>query len=168
METHGITTNHFYIVCVLIGILIVFVLLQSRPINKIVHATSVKNENNIIKQSKIPNAGKGVFSGKNYNVGEIVEECDYLLEDPNNLIGTSFVDYFWDEMINGQRKAIVPFTGKCNMANHSDDANTEVSYDNNNKKLFLKARKRINKGDEITNNYGFNYWNDRTNYKKNK
>jgi len=168
MENLEISNTQICLLCMFVGVIIMmFIITQSKPIQVIHKPIIQKYENNIVKKSTIKDAGRGLFAGKNYKIGEIVEECDYLIDKPENLMGTILIDYFWDDMINGEKKAVIPFTGNCNIVNHSDDPNTNVIIDSKKKKLYLIATKYIRKGTEIYNSYGIDYWNDRADHTKN-
>jgi uncharacterized protein len=169
MENLEISNTQICLLCMFIGVIIMmFIITQSKPIQivKVRKPIIQKNETNIVKKSLIEGAGRGLFAGKNYKEGEIIEECDYLIDKPENLMGTILIDYFWDDIINGEKKALIPVTGNCNLANHSDKPNTKVLVNSDKNKLYLIAIKFIRKGDEIYNSYGDNYWNDRKGHEK--
>lgn len=168
MEIFEISNSKICLLCMFIGVIIMMLIITlSKPIKvtKVEFPSLKKNENNIVKQSIINGAERGLFAGKNYKEGEVVEECDYLIENPENLIGTIFIDYFWEYMIHGEKKALIPFTGKCNISNHSDKPNTKVKFDYEKRKQYLIAIKPINKGEEIYNSYGNDYWSERNKQK---
>ena len=111
-----------------------------------------------MNQSKFKNAGKGVFAIKNIQKGDLIEVCPYLLEDKDNVKGV-LQDYYFAAPDYGKNKIIFPL-GYCGVYNHSGQANSKY-YEGKNKTIKIFANKQINKGDEITIDYGKEYWSSR-------
>ena len=116
---------------------------------------------NIIKESLIPDSGKGVFASKDYKKDDIVEECNLLLDNTDEITNTIINDYSWSDDHNGEKVTIIPITGKCNMFNHSDNFSIDTSYDLNTKIMILRANTDIKEGEEMYNSYGDGYWESR-------
>ena len=116
---------------------------------------------NIVKQSSIEGTGRGVFAGKDYLKGEVIERCPLVIEDkPNILEKTTLGDYYWAHQTN-PKKGVVAL-GLCSLYNHSDDNNVNNYQDLKNDLMIFKANKNIKKGEEMFIHYGDNYWNFRS------
>ena len=108
--------------------------------------------NNIeIQYSKI--GGRGVFSKKPIKKGSIVEESPFIAVYKEEVVGR-LLDYVFD--LDDHCYALS--FGYGSMYNHSNKNN--VIYEINSRienSLVFKAKKDINKGDELTVSYG-NGW----------
>lgn len=104
--------------------------------------------------------GRGVFSNKNFNVGDLIEQAPYIEDKIKNFCGIT-KDYVFSSK-NG--KAVLGF-GYVSLYNHSDEPNASWKVDD--KTISIKAIKPIQKDQEITISYGHEYWSSRTNLKKN-
>ena len=123
----------------------------------------VINDNDLVlKNSLVPNGGRGVFSKKDYNPGDIVEVAPFVVCE-NNLHRNKINDYVF-QYSQDPNKVITVF-GMGSMYNHKDDHNLDYIQDIQNNNMIYKARKRIRAGDELYVNYGPGYWNSRK-YKK--
>ena len=109
-------------------------------------------------KSKFRNAGKGVFSIKTIQIGELIEVCPYLLEDSDKVQGI-LQNYYFAAPDYGKNKIIFPL-GYCGVYNHSSDANAKY-YEGDNHTIKIYAKKKILKGEEITIDYGKEYWSSR-------
>lgn len=141
------------------GLCFLFFLLVIVVVNKYWYSES--DAPNYIKQSKIPEAGNGVFASKFYKKGDVIEECHCLYDHAKYLSKTIIVDYSWDENLNGNHIKYFPVTGNCNFVNHSDNHNADTKIDIPNKKMQFVALRDIQKGEEIYINYGPGYWMNR-------
>ena len=112
-----------------------------------------------MKQSEIKNAGKGIFAIKNIKKDELIETCPFLLENKKKVQGI-LQDYYFDASNYGKNKIIFPL-GYCGIYNHSPNNNANY-YQGSNHTIKIIANQIIYKGDEITINYGDNYWKSRS------
>lgn len=119
------------------------------------------NENkNYIFESTIKGAGRGLFAGKYYKKGEIIDINPFIEIIPGGNINS----YSWFCHWNNSIQLLV--LGNINFINESLNENNVNSfifhYDKINKKIMSKATKDIKKDEEIFTYYGPNY--NRSNY----
>jgi len=104
-----------------------------------------------IGKSKIIGAGNGVYSLKNYKIGDIVDMCPTVrvlrkyLKEPDN----SLRDYYFSD--TDPSYGIIVF-GNGSIFNHSD--NPHVLWKMKDDYMVYYAVKDINIGDEIYTTYG--------------
>jgi len=112
-----------------------------------------------LSQSKIPNAGKGVFAAKDILKGELIERCPAVLfsiDDPSNAdkgILERYCFYFGDEP--NVKKALAIVFGYGSFYNHSYEPNAKYVRRPSEMVMDFIAIKNIKKGEEITTNYNF-------------
>ena len=119
-----------------------------------------------IKESKIKNAGHGLFTNSNINEGELI--CEFT--------GTLIKNDLVEKLNENKRMAyLIEWDDEYTLdVEHSDclakfanDAegykkikglsnNSEIAWYED--KLYLKATKKINAGEEIYASYGNDYW----------
>jgi SET domain-containing protein len=93
-----------------------------------------------------PTHGYGVFAGKTFKKGDIIEECYILITKGKDL---ALEDYYFDA--DGKYALI---TGYGVIYNHADDDNAEYKIDAKRRLATFKAIKTIKKGEEIFVSYG--------------
>lgn len=98
----------------------------------------------IVKKS--PLHGYGVFAGKTFKKGEIIEECYVLFTSGKD---KALEDYYFAS----GRKYAIP-TGFGVIYNHSDDENADYVINAKRKLCTIKAMRTIKKGEEIFVSYG--------------
>ena len=111
---------------------------------------------------------RGLFATKDFNEGEIIEECPTLMLDANDMSNETYLhNYFFSGNFKDQEelenKRLVAF-GYCSMINHSDEKQNctwKVSPDNSTVSMY--AIRDIKKGEELFSNYGEEYWNSKNN-----
>ncbi len=137
--------------------IIILILIIVVTLNLTKKNNSIKYINPIVvKKSKI--AGRGVFANRDFKKDEIIEICPTLIENQKKIKGI-FKDYYY-ETHAGKNKVVLPF-GLCVFYNHSFNPNV-YGYESVKKQKFTnKASRDIKKGEELTVNYGKNYWNSR-------
>lgn len=104
-----------------------------------------------IRETK--NKGRGVFALKDFQPGDIIEECPVIVIPPRecDLLEKTILDnyYFeWESELDG---AIV--LGYGSIYNHSFDANATFDRDFKNRLMVFTAVKPIKIGEEILTNY---------------
>ena len=107
--------------------------------------------------------GRGLFALTDFEAGEVVEVCPYIVDKSPELSGR-FVDYVWDE----QGFSVMVF-GCGSLFNHSDYPNCAWVYkddafcvdDPNEQFLIFFTTRAIMKGEELLVSYGDEYWEDR-------
>ena len=146
--------NHLY----LIGGIIIFILFLYYFFK---NNNSLKNnpytEKISVKQSLIPNSGRGVFAEKDFKRGEVIEVCPLLTDYKKNFANSKIKDYTFKSKFKPDQEVIV--FGMCSMYNHSDNFNVGHNQDPEN--MIFTAVRDIKKGEELYVNYGENYWNSR-------
>jgi SET domain-containing protein len=98
----------------------------------------------IVKKS--PTHGYGVFAGKTYKKGELIEECYVLLTSGKE---KALEDYYFAA---GRKYALL--TGFGIIYNHSDDENADYVINAKKRLCTIKAMRTIKKGEEIFVSYG--------------
>lgn len=107
-----------------------------------------------IGQSKIGGTyGRGVFAGKNFKLGDIIEIAPYIQDNINNVKGI-MTDYVFKKP--GTENEVIIVFGYGSMYNHSDKPNTDLGVDETN--FVIMATNDIKKDEEIFISYGPGYW----------
>lgn len=95
---------------------------------------------------KSPIHGYGVFAGKDFAEGEVIEECHTLFtshRDPD------FSNYYFI----AEDKAAIPLGHGC-IYNHSNTPNIHYAYDPDNGLIIFTAAQAITAGEELCSSYG--------------
>lgn len=100
--------------------------------------------------------GRGVFATKNFKTGQVVEECP-VLKIPQDQVPAALTDYIFSDDTSD---TVVLLLGYGMMYNHSDPANLTYYKWSDNSIAFV-ATKDISAGEELTINYGRNWWHTR-------
>lgn len=114
--------------------------------------------NNYISKSKI--GGRGVFAGKKYIKGEIVEISPAVIDNLAAFNRGILKDYIFGYK---DSKYILGF-GYASLYSHGDNPNlTYIFREDDDKNIFILflAKKNINKDEELFINYGSDWWNSR-------
>lgn len=109
-----------------------------------------------IKQSKIPNAGRGVFARQDIKKGEVIENCPVILVskyDASYLNKSILVTYFF--YFGKNKEKLVVALGFGSIYNHSYVPNATYKIKLREKIIEFSAIDNIKKDDEITVNYNF-------------
>ena len=135
-------------------------------------------EKTYVKESTIPNCGKGLFANKFIKEGQIIEYYTGILKK-KNIIGTRSNIYFDDGTImqcfdndkasfandaikfdNKRRKLMETLKSEIPFYDTYPNIciNAEINIINKRKKAYLKATKDIKPDEEIFCHYGFKYW----------
>jgi SET domain-containing protein len=113
-----------------------------------------------ISDSKIPNAGRGVFAATDIAKDEIIEICPVIrvpLDDSSNKKGAVLVNYFF---YFGDRLAVA--LGFGSIYNHQYEPNATYTKNLMNDTVEFKAIQNIKKNEEITVNYNYGKAGDKT------
>lgn len=94
--------------------------------------------------------GRGVFATTDIKKNELIESCHLILMDLNDVQGI-LESYVYEYTPKTAAIAL----GHGSLYNHSDDANSEFSFDFKKKLLKVRAKKMITRGSEITVDYGY-------------
>lgn len=110
-----------------------------------------------IGQSRILDAGRGVYAGRDIKKGEIIEKCPVIevpKYDVSNLAESTLVTYFF--YFGRSKERLVIALGFGSIYNHSYEPNARYKIRLTEKTLDIIALKDIAKDDEITLNYNPN------------
>lgn len=101
----------------------------------------------VLKDSR---KGRGLYAAKEIKTGEVIEICELILLNPGEVKETleAYVYQYSKEKV-----AIA--LGNGSLLNHSDQSNSEFTFNYRKRLLRIKAKKRIRPGQEITINYGY-------------
>ena len=146
--------NYLYLIG---GIIIVIIFLYYFFNNNISLKNNSYTDKISVKQSLIPNSGRGVFAEKDFKKGEVIEVCPLLTDYKKNFVNSKIKDYTFKSKFKPDQEVIV--FGMCSMYNHSDNYNVAHNQDPEN--MIYTAARDIKKGEELYVNYGTNYWNSR-------
>ncbi|MDA2916769.1 SET domain-containing protein-lysine N-methyltransferase, partial [Nitrospinae bacterium AH_259_B05_G02_I21] len=112
-----------------------------------------------IGRSKL--SGKGVFAIKSYEAGGVVEVCPYITMNEDDVQGV-LLDYIFEGFKDGTALCVL---GYGMIYNHSDSPNLEPYQGDGNTIEFVALRK-IKKGEELTHDYGNDWWGERSKHPK--
>lgn len=107
-----------------------------------------------IGESKIPDAGRGVFAKTDIKKDEVVERCPIIevpKNDTSNLNESTLIEYFF--FFGKDKKRIALALGFGSIYNHSDKPNATYKVKPKEKVIDFIATKNIKKDKEITFNY---------------
>ncbi len=109
-----------------------------------------------ILQSRIANAGRGVYARRDIKKGEIIETCPVIevpKHDVANLRESILVTYFF--YFGKKRDRLVIALGFGSIYNHTYEPNATYKKKHAEKTINFIALKNIKKDDEITVNYNY-------------
>ena len=140
----------------IIGLLIGFIISNILNYLYIKKLKAIKLIKNIKKKSLIKNAGSGLFAGKDYKKGDLVEINNFILLKSNNVDGLLF-DYIFNHSYDDNY--CIANLGNISLINHSiKNANVNpYDFDLNKKEQKCFATKDIKKGEEFLYDYGNSY-----------
>ena len=130
----------------IIGLLIGFIISNILNYLYIKKLKAIKLIKNIKKKSLIKNAGNGLFAGKDYKKGDLVEINNFILLKSNNVDGLLF-DYIFNHPYDDNY--YIANLGNISLINHSiKNANVNpYGFDLKKKEQKCFATKDIKKGD---------------------
>lgn len=99
---------------------------------------------------KDPVKGRGVYASEKISKGELIEVCELIIVDMENISGEleRYAYYY-------TRNQAAIALGNGSLFNHSQKANSEFSINYKQQRLYIRAKKTIKPGDEITINYRY-------------
>ncbi len=118
-----------------------------------------------VQESNIKNAGRGVFASKDIKKGEVIEICPILIfsdKDSANVLKTKLQSYVYEYGKNGSMFAL----GFGSLYNHQKRANAKyelVEHEGQpeqSSELYITALRPISKNEEISINYGNDFYNN--------
>jgi len=117
-----------------------------------------------IRQSDIKDAGRGVFAKVDIKKGELIEICPILIlsdKDHTHVLETKLQGYVFEYSKNASMFAL----GFGSLYNHQKKANATyelVEHEGlpeQNNELYITAIRSISKNEEISINYGNDFYN---------
>lgn len=114
----------------------------------------IGSEKIYVNNSKIKDAGRGVYANRNIKKGEIIEECPVIQipkYDTASLEESILLTYFFFSGKNKERMAIA--LGFGSIYNHTYDPNAKYEIKSSMNMISFTAIKNIKKDEEITINY---------------
>jgi hypothetical protein len=100
--------------------------------------------------------GRGVFAGKVFQKGDLVERCPYLRLEADDADGL-LLDYVFED---GEDTVVLPL-GYGLLYNHDSPGNLE-HYDDEVDEVFeYYAIRRVEQGEELCLDYGEDWWDTR-------
>ncbi len=109
-----------------------------------------------VRQSRILNAGRGVYARRDIKKDEIIEKCPVIevpKHDVSNLRESILVTYFFYFGKNKERLAVA--LGFGSIYNHTYEPNATYKIKHREKTIDFIALNDIKKDDEITVNYNY-------------
>jgi SET domain-containing protein len=126
-----------------------------------------------VKRSKIPEAGKGLFTKQFIEKGtRIVEYKGRITTWKNVLDGKHFNGYVYfvnrNQVIDAMRRktAVARYANDARGHSKTKGVSNNSEFVVENKRVFIYAKKDILKGEEILVSYGSEYWKEVAKYKK--
>lgn len=116
----------------------------------------ISSRNLYIGESKIPNAGRGVFAGEYIKTNEIIEVCPVIeipRDDTANLGESILVTYLFFYGKNKDQAFVA--LGFGSIYNHTDNPNAICKINEKQKNIKFFALRDIKIGEEITFDYNF-------------
>lgn len=105
-----------------------------------------------------PLGGRGVFATVDIAAGDVIELAPILVMLRSSLQNTPLVDYYFPIDDEGDLFCAVVL-GWGSIYNHSDCPSAHWMMDIERREILFIANHAIAAGDEITHNYGPEYWN---------
>ena len=109
-----------------------------------------------VRESRL--GGRGIFADRGFEVGDVIEICPTLAAHGDQW-GTSTSDYVFSGTEHPDHSVLV--LGYGSLYQHSDDPNADHDLSDGDAVMTYTARRRIEKGDEITVDYGQEWWDSR-------
>lgn len=104
-----------------------------------------------VSESKIPNAGRGVFAKSDIKKGEVIEKCPFVEISQKEIAKSRLVTYLFFFGKEKERAALA--LGFGSLYNHSENPNAEFEINSKDKIIIFTATKDIKRDEEITFNY---------------
>jgi len=121
----------------------------------------VINSSYSVKDSKLIDGERGLFSEKKYKKNDTIDMCPTIKIPHENIYAKSRLNDYVFQSINDEDHVLVAM-GYCGVMNHSDTKqNASWTISSDDKYITMHAIRDIQKGEEFFVNYGNEYWRDR-------
>ena len=117
---------------------------------------------NRVEYSKRSNGQYTVLSKSLIAVGEIVEICPVIKCGIESKAIDGVKDLIFE--INRDRREYGLVLGYGSLYQHSEKPNMEFGYNKSNKQMYFTTTRMVKAGEELTINYGKEYWDERKNF----
>jgi len=117
---------------------------------------------NRVEYTKKENGRFTVLSKTQFARGEIVEISPVIFVDQTIKSVKVIKDYVFE--IDKEKQIYGIVLGYGSLYNHSIDPNVEFAYNRSNKQLYFVAKRTIQAQEELTINFGTDYWKERVNF----
>lgn len=121
---------------------------------------------NRVVYSKRPNGEYTVMSKTQFAKGEIIEICPIIFVGMEAKAVDRLKDFVFEieKPKEGKPGMYGLVLGYGSIYKHSDEANVEYAYNRSNRQMYFKAARTIQAHEELTINYGKDYWAERTSF----
>jgi len=118
---------------------------------------------NRVVYSKRPNAEFTVLSKTQFAKGEIIEICPIIFVGYEAKAIDRLKDFIFEIEKDGKNGGMWGLVlGYGSLYKHSDKPNVEYAYNRSNRQMYFKAARTIQAHEELTINYGRDYWEERS------
>ena len=135
----------------------VFVALTVWKASTLAYGTDVSAASNRIATSTIPNAGRGVFAGRAYDAGELVERSPWIeLTNVGFVSAVGLNTYVFQGPDDAKQQVLL--LGHGGLFNHASPPRTNVRYGPSplaERCFDFSASRRIERGEEMFIHYGY-------------
>ncbi len=115
-----------------------------------------------VEFSKRPGGDYSIFGKTQFAKGEIVEVCPVILTGEIAKTLDRIKDIIFEIDKNKDQWGIV--LGYGSLYRHSQNANVDYAYNPKNRQMYFVTNRFVKLGEELTINYGDDYWAERTNF----
>ncbi|MBW2998755.1 SET domain-containing protein-lysine N-methyltransferase [Candidatus Woesearchaeota archaeon] len=117
---------------------------------------------NRVVYSKRPNGEFTVLSKTQFAKGEIIEICPIIFVGYEAKAVDRIKDFIFEIEKDGRNGGMWGLVlGYGSLYKHSDNPNVEYAYNRANRQMYFKAARPIQAHEELTINYGKDYWEER-------
>lgn len=121
---------------------------------------------NRVVYSKRPNGEYTVIAKTQFAKGEIIEICPIIFVGREAKAIDRLKDFIFEIEVpkDGKPGMYGLVLGYGSIYKHSDEANVEYAYNRANRQMYFKAARIIQAHEELTINYGKDYWQERASF----
>jgi len=121
---------------------------------------------NRVAYSKRPGGDYTVMARKKFAKGEIIEICPIIFVGMEAKAIDKLKDYIFEIEKTGTKGGMWGVVlGYGSLYKHSDTPNVEFAYNRSNKQMYFIAARTIQAHEELSINYGKDYWEERRGFK---